>query len=237
MPHPIYTRVLLKISGEELAGDGVLSAERLRSLAADVAQAAGFGVRLGIVVGGGNIYRGRDVDPTLLTQATGDQMGMLATVINGLALGDAIRAQGVRAHVFSVLPAGTATRPLVEREVLEVLDRGEICIFVAGTGNSYVTTDTTAVLRALQMQAEILLKATKVDGVYDADPTNNPSAKRFDQLTHQQALEQRLAVLDLAAFGLAIQYDLPIGVYRHAPGALQRIVTGELSVGTLVKKT
>lgn len=230
-----YKRVLLKLSGETLRGTlpfGVDPAAT-REVAEDIAGVARAGVEVAIVLGGGNLFRGREARDTSLTQATADSMGMVATVMNGLALHDAFSQVGYRAVLFSALvPRGTA-RYFVTREVRRALAAKRVVILAGGTGNPYCTTDTAAVLRALQLRADVVLKATKVDGVYDRDPLRYPDARKYERLTHREALARRLEVMDQTAFALAQSERVSINVFRYEAGVLMRIVRGE-SIGTIV---
>ncbi|HUT01880.1 MAG TPA: UMP kinase [Phycisphaerae bacterium] len=232
-----HRRILLKLSGEALCsadGFGVRAApvgrvvEQLLGVLAE-------GVQVGVVVGGGNFIRARDLasDPNI-RRVTADYMGMLGTVINGLALRDAIAGRGADARVMSAIPMPTVCEPFSRRDALAHLAAGRVVVFAGGTGSPFFTTDTTAALRAAEIEADLLVKATKVDGVYDADPVTNPGARKYDRLTYQQALEQRLGVMDLAAFSLCWENRIPIVVCRLATdGNLARAARGE-PVGTIV---
>ncbi len=232
-----YRRVLLKLSGEALMGSAGygIDPEVLKAMADAVAEASD-GTGLAIVVGGGNIFRGVSSSARDMDRAEADLMGMLATVMNALALGEALRARGVAAHIQSALPVGTAVPAFDRRQALACLDRGEVVIFAAGTGNPFFTTDTAASLRALEMRADIMLKATKVDGVYSADPKRDPAAVRFRRLSYDDVLQRRLGVMDATAIALLREYRVPLRVFdMTSPGALARILAGA-EEGTLVEE-
>ena len=233
---PRYKRVLLKISGDALRGDlpyGV-SSEAVEAVAAECVDVVGAGVELALVVGGGNILRGATAAGRTLQRATADYMGMLATVINALALQDAIEALDQETRVLSALKAEEVAEPYIRRRALRHLERGLVVIFAGGTGNPFFTTDTTAAVRAAEIGAEVLLKATKVDGVYDCDPVKNPDAKRFERLTYMDCLNSSLGVMDATAVTHCMENDLPIIVFNlRKPGNIRRAVFGE-RVGTLV---
>lgn len=232
-----YRRVLLKLSGEALMGDagyGIDPAVLARTAQAIAEGANGTGI--GIVVGGGNIFRGVSSSARDMDRAEADLMGMLATVMNALALAQALRAEGMKAHVQSALPVGAAVPPFDRRQALQWLDLNEVVIFAAGTGNPFFTTDTAASLRALEMQAEIMLKATKVDGVYSADPKRDANAVRYRRLSYDDVLQRRLGVMDATAIALLREFRVPLRVFdMMAPGALARILAGE-DEGTLVEE-
>ncbi len=232
-----YRRVLLKLSGEALMGSAGygIDPEILKGMADAVAEASD-GTGLAIVVGGGNIFRGVSSSARDMDRAEADLMGMLATVMNALALGEALRARGVVAHIQSALPVGTAVPAFDRRHALEYLDRGEVVIFAAGTGNPFFTTDTAASLRALEMRADIMLKATKVDGVYSADPKRDPAAVRYRRLSYDDVLQRRLGVMDATAIALLREFRVPLRVFdMTSPGALARILAGA-EEGTLVEE-
>ncbi len=232
-----YRRVLLKLSGEALMGSAGYGIDPpvLQAMAAAIAEAAG-GTGLGIVVGGGNIFRGVSSSAQGMDRAQADLMGMLATVMNALALAEALRIEGLTAHVQSALAVGTAVPPFDRQGALRCLDRGEVVIFAAGTGNPFFTTDTAASLRALEMQAEIMLKATKVDGVYSADPKQDPQAVRYKRLSYDDVLQRRLGVMDATAIALLREFRVPLRVFdMTSPGALARILAG-VDEGTLVEE-
>ncbi|UCE02530.1 MAG: UMP kinase [Candidatus Latescibacterota bacterium] len=235
---PKYGRILLKTSGEILSGaNGVgIDPGRLDALASELRELHAHGVQMGVVVGGGNIFRGHTGNLQGIDRVTGDHMGMLATVINSLALQDALARAGVPARVLSAVRMAQIAEPFVRRTALEHLEQGRIVILAGGTGNPFFTTDTAGVLRAVEIGAEVLLKGTKVDGVYDSDPMRNPNAVRFKNLSYDEALQRQLRVMDATAFSLSRDNGLPIIVFDiNAPGDLLRVVAGE-EVGTLVGK-
>ncbi len=231
-----YKRVLLKLSGEALMGNEAygISPEVVDGLAKEIAQVHGLGAELGIVVGGGNIFRGVLGAATGMDRAVADQMGMLATVMNSLALQDALTRHGVSTRVLSAIEVGRMAEPFVRGRALRHLEKGKVVIFAAGTGNPFFTTDTAAALRALEIKASVLFKATRVDGVYDKDPKKNADAKRFDHLTYQEVLEKDLKVMDAAAISLARDAGLPVVVFSmEVPGNIEKAFKGE-PIGTLV---
>ena len=232
-----YRRILLKLSGEALLGDRQYGVDP--SFCAFIARQVGevhrLGVQIGIVVGGGNIFRGLAAAATGMDRATGDYIGMLATVMNGLALQDALERIGVPTRVMSAIAMNEVAEPYIRRRAVRHLEKGRVAIFVAGTGNPYFTTDTAAALRALEINAEVILKATKVEGVYSADPVKDPSATRYDCITYQEVLERQLKVMDASAISLCMDNDLPIIIFNmRQPGNILRVVTGEEGVGTRV---
>jgi len=229
-------RILLKLSGEILRGDHAsgLDPAILARMASELMEARSAGTELAVVVGGGNMFRGADGEAMGIDRATGDQIGMLSTVANGLALRSALEAAGASALLQSAIPIPGIVAGFDAREAVAALAAGQVVIFVAGTGNPYFTTDTAAALRAIQVHAEAMVKGTKVDGVYAADPVTHPTAERFACLSYQELLERKLGVMDLTAAALCAGQDLPVVVFDlQAPGALARVVRGE-SVGTLV---
>jgi len=235
---PAYRRVILKISGEALSGedDGPLSRESICRLAAEIVAAAEGGTQIGVVVGGGNILRGVAVAASGRERLTADSMGMLATEINGLALADALRAAGRQARVASAIPCGTIAELYDAAAVDRHLASGEIVVLTAGTGNPFFSTDTAAALRAAELGADVLLKATKVDGVYDRDPLKDHEAVRFPEIGYAEFIEQRLGVMDLTAVSLCRDRGLPVVVFAlEPPGSVARAVAGE-SIGSLVKE-
>jgi len=231
-----YQRILLKLSGEALLGDrqyGV-DPEFCAFIARQVGHVRQLGVEIGIVVGGGNIFRGLAAAATGMDRATGDYIGMLATVMNGLALQDALERAGVPTRVMTAIAMNEVAEPYIRRRAVRHLEKGRVTIFVAGTGNPYFTTDTAAALRAVEIGAEVLLKATKVDGVYDADPMKDPSARRYQRLGYSDVLRDQLKVLDAAAVSLCMENDLPIVVFDlHVPDNITKVAVGE-TVGTLI---
>jgi len=236
MSKPAYKRVLLKLSGEALMGDDAYGINRatIERMVADVAEVAAMGVEVAIVIGGGNIFRGVAPGAKGMDRATADYMGMLATVMNALALGDAMRHVGIVARVMSAIAIEQVVEPYVRPKALQYLEEGKVVVFAAGTGNPFFTTDTAAALRGAEISAEIVLKATKVDGVYSADPNKDPSATRYDSITFDEAISKQLQVMDATAFALCRDQKLPIKVFSIVkPGALKRVIMGE-DEGTLV---
>jgi uridylate kinase len=233
---PRYQRILLKLSGEALLGDRAYGVDPAfcAFIAKQVAQVQARGVQVGIVVGGGNIFRGLAASASGMDRATGDYIGMLATVMNGLALQDAVERAGVPTRVMSAIAMNEIAEPYIRRRAVRHLEKGRVVIFVAGTGNPYFTTDTAAALRAVEIGAEVLLKATKVDGVYDADPMTEPGAHRYARLEYTDLLRDQLKVLDGAAVSLCMENDLPIVVFDlNRPDNIARVADGE-PVGTLI---
>ena len=233
-----YKRILLKISGEALAGtqEYGLSADVIGFVAEQVREIHGLGVEVAMVVGGGNIFRGVEAGARGIDRASADYMGMLATVINGLALQSALEKMGVDTRVQTAIEMREVAEPFIRRRALRHLEKGRVVIFVGGTGNPYFTTDTAAALRAMEIGADVVFKATKVDGVYTADPKTDPTAVKFDELTYIEVLSRRLKVMDSTAISLCKDNGLPIIVYDlKTKGNLRRVVLGE-KVGTLVKE-
>lgn len=236
VPGPHYKRILLKLSGEALMGDqsyGIDPAVATR-IAQDVAEIQSLGVQTAIVIGGGNIFRGLAASAKGMDRSTGDYMGMLATVINALALQDALEKNGVPTRVLTAIEMRAVAEPFIRRRAVRHLEKGRVVVFAAGTGNPYFTTDTAAALRAMEMKAEVILKATKVDGIYTADPVKNPDATRYDRISYLQVLQERLQVMDATAISLCMDNKLPILVFNmKTPGNIKRVVMGE-AVGTVV---
>ncbi|WP_028492283.1 UMP kinase [Thioalkalivibrio sp. ALE19] len=234
---PAYRRILLKLSGEALLGEhhyGVDPAV-LSQVAEEVCELSRRGVEVGIVIGGGNIFRGAGLAEGGVDRVTGDHMGMLATVINALALQDAIERAGRFCRVMSAIRINQVCEDYIRRRAVRHLEKGRVVVFAAGTGNPFFTTDSAASLRAIEINANLMIKATKVDGVYDADPFTQTDARRFDKLTYDDALERRLGVMDTTALVMCRDNELPIRVMNmFAKGDLQRLVMGE-AVGTLVE--
>ena len=233
---PAYKRILLKLSGEALMGeanygiDPVVAAQ----IALDIADIQAMGVETAIVIGGGNIFRGVAASARGMDRATADYMGMLGTVINALALQDALEQQGVVTRVVTAIEMRAVAEPFVRRRAIRHLEKGRVVVFGAGTGNPYFSTDTAAALRAMEIKAEVIFKATKVDGIYDADPMITPTATRFDRISYLQMLEQRLKVMDATAISLCMDNRLPIVVFNlRTPGNIRRAIIGE-PVGSLV---
>ncbi|MCS6944556.1 MAG: UMP kinase [Sutterellaceae bacterium] len=233
---PAYRRVLLKLSGEALMGDDAfgINKETLAAMVRDIGEVVALGVELAIVIGGGNIFRGVALGADGMDRATADYLGMMATIMNAMALQDAMRRAGIEARVQSALNVEQVVEPYIRRKAIRYLEEGKVVIFAAGTGNPFFTTDTAAALRGSEMGAEIVLKATRVDGVYSADPKRDPTATRYSRLTFDEALARKLQVMDATAFALCRDQKLPIKVFDiRKPGALKRVVLGE-DEGTLV---
>jgi len=233
---PPYKRILLKLSGEALMGnaDYGIDPKVLTRLASETLQVQRAGVEVAIVVGGGNIFRGEGLAKAGMDRVTGDHMGMLATVMNSLAMQDALEKLGGRARVMSAIKINDVCEDYIRRRAVRHLEKGRITIFAAGTGNPYFTTDSAAALRAAEIGADLLLKATKVDGVYSADPKKDKSAQRFEHLTYDQVIECKLAVMDTAAIALCRDHKIPLRIYDLTrDGNLMRIMNGE-PIGTLV---
>ncbi|MDC7806558.1 UMP kinase [Luteimonas sp BLCC-B24] len=232
-----YRRVLLKLSGEALMGDEDygIDPKVIGRLADEVIEAQKAGAEVGLVIGGGNIFRGAGLAAAGMDRVTGDQMGMLATVINALAMQDALEKRGARARVMSAIKINDVCEDYIRRRAIRHLEKGRIAIFAAGVGSPFFTTDSGAALRGIEIGADLLLKATKVDGVYDADPKKVPGATRYERLTYDEVLSQGLEVMDTAAFALARDSDLPLRIFDMSqPGVLLRILRGE-AIGTLVQ--
>ncbi|MHB8447062.1 MAG: UMP kinase [Rudaea sp.] len=231
-----YKRILLKLSGEALLGkaDYGIDPLVLQRLAHETIDVQSGGVEVGVVIGGGNIFRGEGLAAAGMDRVTGDHMGMLATVMNALALQDALEKLGGRARVMSAIPIHDVCEDFIRRRAIRHLEKGRIAIFAAGTGNPFFTTDSAAALRAIEIGADLLLKATKVDGVYSADPKKDKSAQRFEQLTYDQVIERKLAVMDTAAIALCRDHRIPLRIYDLSrAGDLKRIIQGQ-QIGTLV---
>jgi uridylate kinase len=233
---PSYARILLKLSGEALMGEqtyGIDPAVANR-IAEDVAEIQSLGIQTSIVIGGGNIFRGLAASARGMDRSTADHMGMLATVINALALQDALEKRSVATRVLTAIEMRSVAEPFIRRRAIRHLEKGRIVVFAAGTGNPYFTTDTAAALRAMEVRAEVILKATKVDGIYTADPVKHPEATRYDRVTYLQVLQERLQVMDATAISLCMDNKLPIIVFNlRVPGNIRRVVMGE-TVGTMV---
>ncbi|CAG4974739.1 MAG: UMP kinase [Lysobacter sp.] len=237
MPQLAYRRILLKLSGEALMGseDYGIDPKVINRLANEVIEAQAAGAEIALVVGGGNIFRGAGLAAGGMDRVTGDHMGMLATVINALAMQDALEKLGGKARVMSAIKINDVCEDYIRRRAIRHLEKGRLVIFAAGTGNPFFTTDSGAALRAIEIGADLLLKATKVDGVYDKDPNKHPDAVRFDQLSYDEVLARNLQVMDTAAFALARDSDLPLRIFDMSqPGELLRILRGE-QIGTLVQ--
>ena len=233
-----YRRVLLKLSGEALMGDQQFGIDpaRLRQYAEEVRVVSELGVQIGIVIGGGNIFRGVSNSTSGIHKATGDNMGMLATMINALALQASLENLGVVTRLMSAIRMEVVAEPFIRRRAIRHLEKGRVVILGAGTGNPYFTTDTAAALRAVEIEADVIIKGTRVDGVYDADPERNPKAVRFERISYLDVLKRDLKVMDLTAITLCRENHLPILVFNmNRPGNLKRLILGE-SVGTLVSE-
>ena len=236
MPAARYKRVLLKLSGEALMGDLAfgISQKMLAYVADEIQSIYELGVELAVVVGGGNIFRGVSASSHGMERTSADHMGMLATIMNSLALQDALEKSGIQTRVQTAISMHEVAEPYIRRRAARHLERGRVVIFAAGTGNPYFTTDTAAVLRAQEIHAEILFKATKVDGLYDADPVDNPDAKRFDDITYMEVIEKQLKVMDMTAISLAMDNHLPLVVFNlKEKGNIKRVGCGE-AIGTYI---
>jgi uridylate kinase len=233
---PAYRRILLKLSGEALMGEQKfgIDPEVAAQIARDVAGVRQLGVEIALVIGGGNIFRGVAASARGMDRATADYMGMLATCINALALQDALEHEGVVTRTLTAIEMRAVAEPFIRRRAVRHLEKGRVVIFAAGTGNPYFTTDTAAALRAMEIRADVIFKATKVDGIYTADPVKHPEAERFDRITYLQVLEKGLQVMDATAISLCMDNRMPIVVFNlRTPGNLERAVRGE-AVGSLV---
>jgi uridylate kinase len=241
MPSPRdrkYKRILLKLSGEQLVGDEGFGIDPkvLDKMALEIGQLVGIGVQVGLVVGGGNLFRGAALHKAGLDRVTGDHMGMLATVMNALALRDALERSNISSSVMSAIPMSGIVEHYDRRRAIRLLEAGEVVIFSAGTGNPFFTTDSAACLRGIEVEAELVLKATKVDGVYTADPMKDPTATRYESLSYEQVLTDKLGVMDLTAICLCQEHSLPVRVFKMGrPGALLNIVVGG-NEGTLIEE-
>jgi uridylate kinase len=233
---PVYQRIVLKLSGESLQGpdSAGIHAETVHRIAGELKEVAGLGVQVAIMVGGGNIFRGTRQKSLAIDRATGDYMGMLATVINGLALQDALEKQGVYTRLLSAIEMHQVAEPFIRRRAMRHLEKGRVVIFAAGTGNPYFSTDTAAALRAMEIKADVILKATRVDGIYDADPEKVKNATRFDSISYLDVLQKGLAVMDSTAISLCMDNRMPIIIFdMNSPGNIKRVVLGE-RVGSIV---
>jgi len=234
---PVYKRILLKLSGEALMGEGQygIDPHTIQRIAAEVEELVKAGIEVGLVIGGGNIFRGAGLAEAGMERVTGDHMGMLATVMNALAMQDALEHHGVYARVMSAVKINQICEDYIKRRAVRHLEKGRVVIFAAGTGNPFFTTDSAASLRAIEIGADLLIKATKVDGVYTADPVKDPSAKRYENLSFDNVLDQRLAVMDATAIVLCRDHNMPLCVLNiNEPGALMKTMQGE-QVGTFVR--
>ncbi|HEV3330064.1 MAG TPA: UMP kinase [Bryobacteraceae bacterium] len=231
-----YKRILLKVSGEALAGGATfgIDAERVKEMAREVSEVSAAGVQVGVVVGGGNIFRGVAAAAQKMDRVTADHMGMLATVINSLALSDALEQMGIPTRVMSAIEMHQVAEPYIRRRAIRHLEKGRIVIFAAGTSNPYFSTDTAATLRALEIKAEVIAKGTRVDGVYDKDPLKFPDARKYKQITYLEVLSQALGVMDATSIAMCRDNRLPIIVFNlNTTGNIMRMSMGE-PVGTLI---
>ncbi len=239
MQNPRYKRVVLKLSGEALREKGSrdnISPQIVQAIARQISEVRDMGIELAVVIGGGNIWRGLAASHRGMNRTTADYMGMLATVINGLALMSALESEGVSVRVQTAIEMHNVAEPFILRRAIRHLELGHVVVFVAGTGNPFFSTDTTAALRANEIGAEVILKATKVDGIYDSDPMINPEAVKFDHITYSEALAKRLQVMDSTAFSLCMDNRMPIIVFdMNDPENIRRVLMGE-KVGTLVSE-
>jgi uridylate kinase len=234
---PRFSRILLKLSVEALMGEQTFGIDPAvtTQIAKEVAEIQSLGVQTGIVIGGGNLFRGLAASARGMDRATGDYMGMLATVINGLALQDALEHVGVNTRVTTAIEMRAVAEPFIRRRAIRHLEKGRVVVFAAGTGNPYFTTDTAAALRAMEMKADVILKGTKVDGIYTADPMLHPTATMYDSISYLKVLEQGLKVMDATAISLCMDNKLPIVVFNlRKAGNLRRVIAGE-AVGTTVR--
>ncbi|HCH20179.1 MAG TPA: UMP kinase [Cellvibrionales bacterium] len=232
-----YKRVLIKLSGEALQGEGDFGIDPrvLDRMALEIGQLVGIGVQVGLVIGGGNLFRGAELSRAGLDRVTGDHMGMLATTMNALAMRDALERSNIPTTAMSAIPMSGVVDRYDRRSAIRCLEQGDVVIFSAGTGNPFFTTDSAAALRAIETDAELMIKATKVDGVYDSDPMKNPSAVKFETLTYDEVLDRKLAVMDLTAICLCRDHNMPVRVFEmEKTGALVNIVVG-VNEGTLIQ--
>ena len=234
---PKYQRILLKLSGEALGENGIgINPKVLDRMALEIGQLVGIGVQIGLVIGGGNLFRGAALSAAGLDRVTGDHMGMLATVMNALAMRDALERARIRTVVMAAIPMSGVVEHYDRRLAIRHLEKGNVVIFSAGTGNPFFTTDSAACLRGIEIDADIVLKGTKVDGIYSADPNVDPTATKFDHLTYDEVLERQLAVMDLTAILLARDHDMPLRVFNmEVSGTLRNAIVDE-NEGTLVTK-
>lgn len=233
-----FKRILLKLSGESLMGSQSYGIDPavLKQFAQEVQAVYSMGVQIGLVIGGGNIFRGVQAVENGIDKVSGDHMGMLATLINAIGLQNALEAQGVPTRLQSAIQVAQIAEPFIRRRALRHLEKGRVVLFGAGTGNPYFTTDTAAALRAIEIEAECVIKGTRVDGIYDADPEKNPQAKRFTQLTYAEVIDRKLGVMDMTAITLCQENRLPILVFdMNTPGNLRRLIVGE-DVATMVSE-
>jgi uridylate kinase len=236
MPEPIFKRILLKISGEALAADRGFGVDttRMHEIAGEIQEVHAMGVQMAIVVGGGNFFRGVAEQARDMDRVSADHMGMLATVINALALQDALEKRGLYTRVMSAIEMNQVAEPFIRRRAMRHLEKGRVVVFAAGTGNPYFSTDTAASLRAMEIKADVIMKATKVDGIYDADPFLVKDAKMFDNITYMDVIKRGLRVMDATAIALCKENNLPILIFNlNKHGNIKRVLTGE-KVGSLV---
>jgi uridylate kinase len=237
MSAPVFQRVLLKLSGEALMGEQAFGIDPgvTTVIARQIAEIQQLGVQTGVVIGGGNLFRGLAASARGMDRATADYMGMLATVINALALQDALEHNNITTRVATAIEMRAVAEPFIRRRAVRHLEKGRVVVFAAGTGNPYFTTDTAAALRAMEMKADVILKGTKVDGIYTADPMVHPEATKYEEISYLKVLEQRLKVMDATAISLCMDNKLPIVVFNlRTPGNLRRVIMGE-AVGTTVR--
>jgi len=237
--HPRYKRILLKLSGEALMGSENFGIDPkvLDRMALEIGQLVGIGVQVGLVIGGGNLFRGAALSEVGMDRVTGDHMGMLATVMNALAMRDALERSNITTRVMSAIPMSGVVDHYDRRNAMLYLSQGNVVIFSAGTGNPFFTTDSAASLRGIEIEADVVLKATKVDGVYDSDPVKNPNAVKYDYMTFDEAIEKQLGIMDLTAMCLCRDQEMPVRVFNmNKPGALVNLVVGGHE-GTLVNVT
>ena len=233
-----YKRILLKLSGEALMGelDFGIDPKVLDRMALEIAQLRGLGVQVGLVIGGGNLFRGKALSEAGLDRVAGDHMGMLATVMNALAMRDALERSNIRSRVMSAIPMSGVVEHYDRRTAIRYLTSGDVVLFSAGTGNPFFTTDSAACLRGIEVDVDVVIKATKVDGVYNKDPVKHPDAVKYDQLSYDDALDQKLGVMDLTAICLVRDHDMPVRVFdMNKPGALLNLVVGGKE-GTLIDR-
>ncbi|MGB0204171.1 MAG: UMP kinase [Neptuniibacter sp.] len=231
-----YKRILLKLSGEALMGEESFGIDSnvLNRMALEIGQLVGIGVQVGMVIGGGNLFRGAALNAAGLDRVTGDHMGMLATVMNALAMRDALERSNINTRVMSAIPMSGVVDHYDRRNAMRYLNQGDVVIFAAGTGNPFFTTDSAACLRGIEIEADVVLKATKVDGVYTTDPVKDPTARRYRHLSYDEVLEQQLGVMDLTAICLTRDHNMPVRVFNmNKPGALANLVVGS-DEGTLI---
>ena len=236
MPNPVYQRILLKLSGEVLMGSKGygLDPTAIDSMANEVAEIHHMGVEIGIVIGGGNIFRGLKANAQGMDRVTADHMGMLATVINALAFQDSLEQKNVHCRVLTAITMNKIAEPFIRRRALRHLEKGRVVVFAAGTGNPFFTTDTAASLRAAEIKAQVVLKGTKVDGIYDKDPLEFPDAKKFESISYLGVVDRGLGIIDSTAVTLCMEHKIPIRVFNfNVRGNLKRILLGEL-IGTLI---